>query len=89
MVQDNICITEGEDDSILIDLSVSGVPYTIRRSLLTEKNWILSRIVESEIPWAIRHKGRYFLDVDAESFRSGFFILHDMSRCRLPLWAPL
>lgn len=66
--------SEGLDKSnTLVDLSVSGTCFTVPRSVLTDQNWVLSRIPEFDMPWGVYHNGRYFVDADPQSFR---WVLH-------------
>lgn len=58
----------------LIQLSVSGTPFTVRGEMLTENEWILSKIVEEDtIPWGILDDGKYYIDQDPIAFR---WVLH-------------
>jgi hypothetical protein len=62
---------------VIVELSISGTSFTVRRKRLTEHDWMLFKLVDNETPWAIYHTGRYFLDVDPVAFR---WILH-YTRC--------
>ncbi|CAB9515886.1 expressed unknown protein [Seminavis robusta] len=71
-----------ETQSPLIDLSVSGTLFTIRRDLLAENKGILSNIDEPDKgPHGIHHEGRYFIDGDPIAFR---WILHYLRYQSLP-----
>ena len=79
MVDRNV---EVKGDDPLVELSVSGTSFTVRKELLTEHDWVLSRIVENDIPWALHHNRRYFLGQDPVAFR---WVLH-YTRCNsLPM----
>jgi hypothetical protein len=67
--------------SSFIDMSVSGVCYTMMRPTVMGTNWALARPVDGENPWGNYHKGRYFLDVDGVAFR---WVLHFIKYMRLP-----
>jgi len=78
-------------DNDLFDLSVSGTSFTVPRSILTDRQWILSHIVPDGItdkdentktvPWGTYHNGKYFIDVDPQAFR---WILHFIRHGSLP-----
>ena len=61
-------IEQPEEDP-LVRLSVSGTPFTVRSELIINTDWVLSRLVESEIPWKSMDEGRYFVDADPIAFR--------------------
>ena len=54
-----------KDDSV--GLSVQGQYFVVKKSIIESQDWILSKILSSEIPWEKRN-GQYFLDVDPASF---------------------
>ena len=64
---------EAIEETELVDLSLSGTSFTIRRKMLTEHKWMLSKLLDEDIPWALHHNGRYFIDADPVAFR---WVLH-------------
>ena len=59
-----------EDRDASIDLSVQGQYFIVKKSIIESYDWILSKILSSEIPWKkTSDNGQYFLDVDPTSFR--------------------
>mmetsp|Transcript_27770 Transcript_27770/g.62983 ORF Transcript_27770/g.62983 Transcript_27770/m.62983 type:complete len:229 (+) Transcript_27770:23-709(+) len=58
---------EGGDD---VRLSVQGHYFIVERTTITSHDWILSKIISSQIPWKkTSDDGQIFLDVDPNSFR--------------------
>eukprot|EP00978_Attheya_sp_CCMP212_P017148 scaffold45541_cov49-Attheya_sp.AAC.1 len=71
-----------QNESSFIDMSVSGMCYTMMRPTVVGTNWALARPVDGENIWGNYHKGRYFLDVDNDvAFR---WVLHFIKYMRLP-----
>ena len=59
---------EKRTEDPLVEISVSGTSFTLRREVLVENDWMLARIVDKKLPWALHHNGRYFIDADPTSF---------------------
>lgn len=60
---------EAEKDES-VGLSVQGQYFVVKKSIIESQDWILSKILSSEIPWEkSSDNGQYFLDVDPASFR--------------------
>uniref|UniRef100_A0A7S4VIW2 Potassium channel tetramerisation-type BTB domain-containing protein n=1 Tax=Ditylum brightwellii TaxID=49249 RepID=A0A7S4VIW2_9STRA len=77
-------------DNAIIDLSVSGTTFTVPRSILTDRQWMLSNIASDHansdediktVPWGTFHNGKYFIDTDPKAFR---WILHFIRHGSLP-----
>ena len=81
-----------EDRDASIDLSVQGQYFIVKKSIIESYDWILSKILSSEIPWKkTSDNGQYFLDVDTTSFRIVLGILKgtfDISTDALSLSRP-
>ena len=81
-----------EDRDASIDLSVQGQYFILKKSIIESYDWILSKILSSEIPWKkTSDNGQYFLDVDPTSFRIVLGILKgtfDISTDALSLSRP-
>ncbi|CAB9523481.1 POZ domain-containing protein KCTD6 [Seminavis robusta] len=67
------------DDDPLVRLSVSGKAYTLRKEVLVETDWILSKIVDSDIPWKTFDEGRYFVDADPIAFNWALHFIRTQS----------
>ena len=53
-----------------IHLSVQGNYFVVEKSMVEALDWILSKIISSDIPWRkTSDKGQIYLDVDPTSFR--------------------
>lgn len=53
-----------------IHLSIQGNYFIVEKSLIEAHDWILSKIISSEIPWRkTSDNGQIYLDVDPTSFR--------------------
>ena len=62
-----------ENDTSFLELSVQGTPFVLKKSLLLDHDWILTKVVDGLIPWQQVHGGAFYIDCDATSFR---FILN-------------
>ena len=57
-------------DTEFIKLSVQGVFLILKRDMVMSHDWILSKILTSDIPWdKTSDDGQYYIDVDPTSFR--------------------
>lgn len=60
--------TTSEED--FIKLSVQGAFFVLKKSMVLSHDWILAKIVTSDIPWdKTSNDGQIFVDVDQTSFR--------------------
>lgn len=70
-----------QDGSLLVDLSVSGTIFSIRKGVLVNTDWILSELLDSGIPWVLKDEQRYYLKLDPTAFR---WVLHFLGSKSLP-----
>ena len=59
-----------ERDDKTVGLSVQGHYFVVNKSVIESHDWILSKILSSDIPWEkSSDSGQIYLDVDPSSFR--------------------
>jgi len=76
---------ESNPEDTEIHLSVQGNYFIVQKSLIEAHNWILSKIISSDIPWRkTSDKGQIFLDIDPVSFRIILAILNGTFSIHLP-----
>ena len=72
-MQDNVVDTS-EDEWVL--LSVQGCLFRLRKETVLNTDWILSKMLTSEVPWTKTGDGQWYVDVDPTSFRIILSILN-------------
>jgi hypothetical protein len=58
---------DATDEFVL--LSVRGALFRLRKDTILATNWVLSKILTSEIPWDKTADGQFYVDADPTSFR--------------------
>ena len=73
-VESNLNVGEGDTP---VGLSVQGQYFIVRKSVIESHDWILSKILSSDISWEMTSdNGQIYLDVDPTSFRIILSILN-------------
>jgi hypothetical protein len=55
--------------SSMIKFSVQGILFVLKEETIMRHDWLLSKVVTSQIPWEAAADGQIFLDIDPTSFR--------------------
>lgn len=55
------------DEQIL--LSVQGCLFIVRKEVIVSTDWILAKMLSSDVPWTKTSDGQWYIDVDPNSFR--------------------
>jgi hypothetical protein len=53
----------------MIKFSVQGALFVLKEETIMRHDWLLSKVVTSQIPWEAAADGQIFLDIDPSSFR--------------------
>lgn len=62
--------------------SVQGVLFPVKMEMIMAHDWLLRKVITSEVPWEQAADGQIFLDIDLKSFRFIISILSNVSNLR-------